>query len=470
MLRRTALAAALIAGTTATTAAAAPLPAGPGPGTASATSIFTLEPLLTGASNDPRVLIGTDGTALTAFGAYPTPKGAIHVCLVPRTAAACTRTTTVDTADGPAKLALVDSVDKPLLVNGTANYTETYASADGGATFGPAVRISRYTDAENVLPLPDGRLMLVGTGNDDDANQMHVVTVPRDGSGVDVKGFRFPAAYSNRSVAFNAGRPVVVSARFRSSTTTDTELRTAIYNGSGDLNDIANWTLGTLPLNVTDPPALASGPSGTVLVAPVGGKVIASKLNGTTFGPPVVIGDALGGPYLPNVTQDATGRLTATWQVNGVGLRMSQSFDGVSWSRPITINRNRFFNTDTATAPDGGGLAVTKGDGRYEATRIYRTTLLTVKADKKKVTKGKAVKLSATLSDDRAKPIAGAPITFLKGTASAKTVTTNAAGTATYSAKPKTTATFRARYAGTAVNGSYLSNTVTVKVVKKKQP
>lgn len=468
MLRRTALAATLISAAATTSAVAAPTPAGPGPGTASAKSIFTLEPLLTGANTNPRVLLGADGTALAAFGAFPTPKGVIHVCRVPRAVTACTATAVVTPVDGPASISIVDTLDKPLLVNGTANYTETFSSADGGAGFGPAMRISRYTDAENVLPLPDGRLMLVGRGNDDDANAMHVVTVPRDGSGIDTPGFRFAGAYSNRSVAFNGGRPVVVSASFKSAGTTDTELHSAIYNGAGDVNSAANWTMATLPLNVTDEPAVASGPSGTVLVAPVGGKVIASKLSGTTWGAPTAIGDAAGGVYLPNVTQDSTGRLTATWQVNNVGLRMSQSFDGATWSAPITINAHRYFQTDTATAADGGGLAVTRGGDRYEATRIYRTVALTLKADKKKITKGTAVKLTATLTDDRAQPIAGASITFLKGTASAKTVTTNAAGVATYKPKPATTATFRARYAGTAVNGSYVSKAVTVKVVKKK--
>ena len=50
-------------------AAAAPAPTGPGAGLGP--PIFSLEPLTTGASSNPRVLVGADGTALAAFGSFP---------------------------------------------------------------------------------------------------------------------------------------------------------------------------------------------------------------------------------------------------------------------------------------------------------------------------------------------------------------------------------------------------------------
>ena len=59
---------------------------------------------------------------------------------------------------------------------------------------------------------------------------------------------------------------------------------------------------------------------------------------------------------------------------------MSQSTDGVHWTAPITINRDREFDTDTALAAGGNGLAVTRASGAYIATRIYGQVDLRLKA------------------------------------------------------------------------------------------
>lgn len=249
---------------------------------------------------------------------------------------------------------------------------------------------------------------------------------------------------------------------------TQKQIAYAVYSGSGDPNALANWTTGTLPTQFGDPPNIADGPAGVVLVTTDdSGSVVSSKLSGTTFAAPARIGDKAGTAYLPNVTANAQ-RYTATWQVNGVGLRMSQSTDGVHWSTPITINKQREFDTDTATASAGNGLAVTRGGGAYIATRIYGQVSLTLKASPKTVAKGKKSTLTATLHDGGGTGISGQKITFKAGSKTVASATTNGSGQATLKVAPSKSTSYTASFAGTAVLASYASKSAKVSVSKKK--
>jgi hypothetical protein len=445
--------------------------AGPGLGD----PFFTLETLVSGATSEPNMIIDDASNALVAFNNYAVPSGTIHVCSVPFAATSCARTTNVVPGpDGAGTPYLARSAAGGLLLsNGTANYTELFASADDGATFGAPVRISRYTNAEALLPLPDGNLLLVGTGNDDDANAMHVVVVPPDGTGVDTPGWRFRGGIpsASRGVAFNGGRYVVTTSSFLSTATTQAQVDYAVFSGSGNPNDFANWTTGSLPLDSGDPANIADGPAGTVLVGLDGdGDVVASKLSGSTFGAPVEIGDKAGKAYLPNVSQDSTGRITAVWQVNGVGLRSSTSFNGTTWSRPRTLNPEREFDTDVGTGTNGTGLAVTRAGGSYEATRVYAGVTLSLKPAKAKIVKGDGTELIATLVDERGDPISGAQVTLRSGKKTVDTAKTTGSGEASFTVEPKRTKRYRAEYAGTQTLASYESTASKVRVVKPKKP
>lgn len=443
--------------------------AGIGPGLGTPT--FTLEPLTSGATSDPRVVMQDATTALTSFVNYSTlASGIFHVCQVPIDASSCARTTPVTPTDDAGDMSLVYQGTNLLLGNGTANYTELFTSADNGASFGPAVRISNYSNAENILPLPDGNLLLVGRGNDSNSNAMHVVVVPPNGTGLNTQGFTLGGGYpgANRGVAYNNGRYVVMSGGFVSTGSNDTQISYAVYSGSGDPNSLANWTTATLPTQFGDPPNIAGGPAGVVLVTTdQTGSVVASKLEGTTFGSPSRIGDKAGKAYLPNVTQDATGRITATWQVNGVGLRESHSFDGVTWSAPRTLTSDREFQTDTATGPAGNGLAVTRGGSRYIATRIYAGVTLTLKASPAKVKKGTSTTLTAKLTGETGAPLGSMPIQFRAGSKTVATESTNASGEAKIKLEPSKTKKYSARFAGTTQIASYKSSSVKVTVKKK---
>jgi len=445
--------------------------AGPGPGTGPTT--FHLEDLVSGASDDPRVMMVDEQNALVAFDTFAgSPSGQIRVCKVgPVPAASCAAPGPIMTPgfSGASNLAIHPGLTPGTIyvTNGTANETELYTSTDGGTTFSGPVRISTYVNAQDFLVLPDGNLALVGTGNVNPYQATHFVIVPPTGAGLTTPGFYVPGDITQRGIAYNGGRYVILGGGFTSTGSTDTAAPYAVYNGAGDPNSQANWTTGTLAMNFDDPPNIAEGGGGVVAIGTVDGKVQVSKLSGTAFGPLTTIADKAGRAYLPNITGDPSGRYTATWQVNGVGLRMSTSHDGVHWSAPITINADRQFQTDTARTTAGNGLAVTRASGFYMATRLYGAVSLTLKASPGKVKKGKKSTLTATLHDEGGAGISGQKVTFKAGGKTLGSGTTNGSGQATLKVKPSKTTSYTAAFAGSATLGSYASTAAKVSVSKK---
>jgi hypothetical protein len=462
-------------------AVAAPATAGAegvGPGIGPA--VFTVQQLVNGATGDPRVIMRDATTALVAFPTFDVlPSGLLNVCAIPGpSAVACTGKATLT----PSAEAGYVSIEQPtpgtvLVTNATANFTELFTSADAGATFSAPVRISTYANAQNFVALPDGTLLLAGKGNTNPVNAVNVVVVPRDGSGIATAGFTIPGDVFQGGIAYNGGRYVAMGGGFVSAASTQTSINYAVYSGAGDPNQVANWTTATLPISFNDAPALADGPSGTVLIATTSsGQVLVSRLDGSTFGTPKDIsGPGSDTAYLPNITQDVTGRITATWQVNNVGLRESISLDGENWTTPITLNGDREYETDTATAPAGNGLAITRSGigginsaGSYVATRIYANLFLSLSPTKKTIKKGAAAKLTAKLVNEHDTGIPGAKITLRAGHKAVATGTTSSAGTVSFTVKPKKGTSYTAAYAGTVVESSYVSQTTKVAVKKGK--
>ena len=145
------------------------------------------------------------------------------------------------------------------------------------------------------------------------------------------------------------------------------------YDGSGSLNDVANWT-APVDLGVAAYPKLAGGPSGLFLLAStVNNTLFARKWNGTAFGPPVTIDGGVGiRPPSLHAFQDAGGRLHAVFargDADGLHLIHAVSDDGKSWrsgtvltqSQPVGID-----DTRVATAADHVGVAVLAGGARRE--------------------------------------------------------------------------------------------------------
>ena len=81
----------------------------------------------------------------------------------------------------------------------------------------------------------------------------------------------------------DAGTPLAVF-------TSDTAAQWRRYDGSGSLNDVANWT-PAVDIGVASYPKLAGGPIGLFLLAGDGASSLTvRKFTGNGFGPPVTIG------------------------------------------------------------------------------------------------------------------------------------------------------------------------------------
>lgn len=262
----------------------------------------------------------------------------INVCTIPGpTAAGCAGKTAVTPADGEGYVALAQPTPgNVLLTNGSANFTELFTSADGGAS---------YVNTQNLVALPDGK-----------------PAARRQGQHEPGQRGRRPAR-RERGQDDRLQHPRVL---------------------------------------------IATTSQGQVLVA---------KLDGTTFGTPKDIsGPGTDTGYLPNITQDATGRITATWQ------------------------------------------------GSYVATRIYANLFLSLSPTQKTIKQGASAKLTAKLVDEHNAGIPGAKITLRAGKKTVATATTSSAGTVSFTVKPKQGTTDT----GTAVNSSYVSQITEVKVKKAK--
>ena len=137
------------------------------------------------------------------------------------------------------------------------------------------------------------------------------------------------------------------------------------YDGSGSLNDVANWT-APVDLGVAAYPKLAGGSSGLFLLASAANNsLFVRKWNGTTFGPPVTIdgGPGIGAPSL-HAFQDGGGRLHAVFSrgdADGLHLVHAVSDDGKTWQSGTVLTQSQpvgIAGTRVATAPDHVGVAV----------------------------------------------------------------------------------------------------------------
>ena len=136
------------------------------------------------------------------------------------------------------------------------------------------------------------------------------------------------------------------------------------YDGSGSINNIANWT-SAVNIGVATYPRLAGGPTGLFLLAGNGNTGLnVRKYTGSGFGAPVSIGPGQS-PY-KHLTQDAAGRLHAVYlrdDANPVRLIHAVSDDGVNWRSGTLVTQR--IATDggiqdlrVAVAPDHIGYTV----------------------------------------------------------------------------------------------------------------
>ena len=170
-----------------------------------------------------------------------------------------------------------------------------YTSTNGGVTFGAGHVVGSVPIFDSV-PGPGDTL----SGVEENGSHLRFQNVPLDGSSpanpdgtsttplADLTSGE--AAYNASVGLLDAATPLVVYQHGAGGN--DAAFRR--YDGSGSVNDAANWT-PPVSIGPLYGPKLAGGPAGLFLLGRdaqifSSGNVVVRRFNGTTFGPPVTIG------------------------------------------------------------------------------------------------------------------------------------------------------------------------------------
>ena len=326
--------------------------------------------------SDPDLEVDAAGTAHVVWLDLSTGVGAetVNYCQIPRGATACTNSQVLSTGSpGGRPTVLLPAAGQVIVDLGTdagTNVNRIRRSLDNGATFGPAQAIAD----------PQGPNSTSGPGSDGD-----VVYGPGDSisyvNGLSSVGTFFTnaslgggveqdfatlstAQQTDATVGLFNGNPVVVADNFQ-------DIVWYAYDGTGDLNDVANWT----PQQVVeaggtgnvDDVKLAGGPGGLFLMysrgTPGAVQYVVRQFTGAGFGPATPISET-GDPLFGDLTQDPAGRLHAIWVDNAISpnlLRWATSTaGGAAWGQPLALaadGEHVFPPTAVAAAADGRGFA-----------------------------------------------------------------------------------------------------------------
>jgi hypothetical protein len=320
----------------------------------------------------PGVAVDAAGTAYVAWRGAESGAGSLQFCRLPRGAAACDSRHAIATpGDSVSRAFVLVSGSRVTVVQyryggvpGGFSGLLSYTSNDRGASFGAAVRIGSEAFHEAV-PGPGDTLS--GIAN----NSSFFQNAPLGGVASTRAELSADHPYNPAVGLINAGTPLAVFAdgsgagQFRR------------YDGSGSLNDVANWT-APVELGETQYPKLAGGPSGLFLLSTVNaGTLSAQKWNGTTFGPRVTVANGAEQPSL-HAFQDAGGRLHAVFvhpDADGLHLRHAVSDDGVAWRSGTVVTQTGseggFGSIRVATAPDHiGVVAWNAGGGQIRVAAV----------------------------------------------------------------------------------------------------
>ena len=290
-----------------------------------------------GPGRDPGLAVDAAGTAFIAWNG-PENASTLRFCRLPRSATVCDAGTTTsiavpaDTTAGSrpfvavagnrVSIVLYRYPLSGLFVEGTYLYT----SPDRGVNFGAGVKVGTVPYYEAIVGPSD---TISGVPH---ASPLGMVfqSVPLNGSpGPDaVRALLSSTHVLYSSVGLiDATTPLAVfgdgagNSLFRH------------YDGSGDLNDVNNWT-APIDIGPLSYPKLAGGPTGLFLLSGDGqGGLFARKWNGTDgFGQTATVGP--GATPSKHLFQDAGGRLHAAFQrdsANPLQVVHAVSDDGVTW-------------------------------------------------------------------------------------------------------------------------------------------
>jgi hypothetical protein len=366
-LRRSVVGGALAAllGTAALAACPAATAHGVGPSddpASPATSVAAqAQPLVLGPGSRPGVAVDAAGTGYVAWNASDNPTS-LQFCRLPRGAGVC------DSRHAIVVPASTTSGSRPFVtVSGSAvrivqyRYPITgptppgayeFTSVDRGATFAPGVLVGTVPFEEGVMG-PGDTLSGVPVNT-----EMAFQNVPLGGGSTVDKAVLSATHQNQASVGLvDAATPLAVFTQSNSA-------QWRRYDGSGDVNDIANWSPAQ-EIGVASYPKLAGGPRGLFLLAGDGGTgLTVRKFTGSGFEAPVPIGPGVS--PTAHLTQDSSGRLHAVYQRDSADpLRLvhAVSDDGVTWRSGTVITQDiatagGMTDLRVAVAPDHIGITV----------------------------------------------------------------------------------------------------------------
>jgi hypothetical protein len=250
-------------------------------------------------------------------------------------------------------------------------------SSDGGATFTPPAVIADDIYFDGAIGPAGQGLFVRADGIDGVTSQLGGLGAPADSTATLIN----PTPGTEAPTGWAGNTPVVIAS--------GKETIAAIYSGSGDPNDGANWRNVRVP-GSTFEPSVASGPHGLYLLQDTGdlqGRLTVRRFDGTRFARAhvVVKTDLTEGTAL---AEDASGRLVAAWYEDG---RMSASASrdgGVHWTRAHVVatdvpSPDRML---AALGPDGRGWLVYQPDtpDQIRVVALNARALLGIKPRPKK--------------------------------------------------------------------------------------
>ena len=326
-----------------------------------------------GTGHKPGVAVDAAGTAYLAW--YEDEGGAttLRFCRLPRGAVACEAAHQITAPNS--------SLSRPFVtVSGSTVRIAQYryplsgpiaagvwefTSTDRGANFDAGHMIGSIPFNEAVQGPGD----TISAATNAEAGGLAFQNMPLGGgsSGTDTALLSASHPYNGSVGLVDAGTPLTVFSAG------DSQSQFRRYDGSGSVNDPANWTAAT-SIGYADYPRLAGGPRGLFLLAgtPSGGLEV-RRYDGTTFGAGAAL-TAVGDDAQDHITQDASGRLHAVFpqgQADGLHLVHAVSDDGASW-RSGTVLVQRRWRRSRLPARRGGARPRRcrgVGDGQLERER-----------------------------------------------------------------------------------------------------
>jgi hypothetical protein len=332
---------------------------------APAASAFVIGP-----GSRPGLAVDAAGTAYVAWNGPEITNSTLRFCRLPRGATACDSSSVLPAPATTTSLSrpfVVVSGDRVSVVQfryptsgGLPPGMYRFTSTNRGVSFG-APQVIGSVAFEEAAVGPGDTLSGVPVNAGmyfQNVALSGAAPVNMDGSSAVPKALLSTTHLNQATVGLlDAGTPLAVftsndSAQFRR------------YDGSGPLNDIANWT-PPVDIGIASYPKLAGGPRGLFLLAGNGNaSLFARKWNGSGFGPPVTIGP--GSSPEKHLFQDAGGRLHAVFQrdsANPLQVIHAVSDDGVTWrqgtaARQDIASSGGISGLRVATAPDHIGVTV----------------------------------------------------------------------------------------------------------------